>query len=135
MDMKKVIFTLVLLVVSAGAANAQTVYVFPDGRVQWGPNVNARAVPIDRLPADLQDALLQQRASHPTNAERLAQFAASRPRPVQYVNGVPTRSGVIPSALRRPVYQPPSQREFSGPSIGLGIGFGIGPFNINFSSR
>jgi hypothetical protein len=117
-----------------GAVNAQLVYVFPDGRVQWTPNVHAQAVDIDDLPAAVQDALLAQRANFYTLRERYGSVPHRRPRPMQYINGIPTRSGLIPSRLRQPQFQQPNYPDSSGPSIRFGIGFGVGPFSIQIGN-
>jgi hypothetical protein len=128
--MKKLLLIMAIVLSAAGSAAAENVYMFPDGRVQWNANVYATPVPLSSLSPEHQSALLAQRASYPTVRERLAHIPP-RPQPLQYVDGVPTRSGVIPSALRHPAYQP--QQSVGGPQVNVGLQVGLGPLSIGIS--
>jgi hypothetical protein len=52
------------------------VYLLPNGRVQWNPNVTATKIPLSSLSEERQRALLEQRANRPTMQERLRAHAA-----------------------------------------------------------
>ena len=68
---------LVVLFVLLSTASAEDyVYVLPDGRVQWNPNVRAKKVSLSDLPEAQQQVLLRQRQNAPTMGKLLHDFSA-----------------------------------------------------------
>jgi hypothetical protein len=56
------------------AHGEEYVYVLPNGRVQWGANVNAKRVALSELPPEQQQELLDRRQNTPTMATKLRRF-------------------------------------------------------------
>jgi Caspase domain len=74
--MKKVALILAFLLGYAATARSEDyVYVLPDGRVRWTPNVRARKVRLADLPEAQQQQLLEQRRKMPTVGDRIREFA------------------------------------------------------------
>jgi hypothetical protein len=74
--MQKIILTVVFYISALHVAMAEDyVYVFPDGRIQWGPNVRAKKVKLSDIPEKQRQELLRQRSNTPTTRERLIEYS------------------------------------------------------------